>query len=170
MAKGFNLTAELNLRGPGNLKQIASAIRREIGTIDATVKVKLDKSAERSILNTSNALARLNKELQTTAQASALTTSNITGLVGAINSLGGALNGSNSSMSQIVSSAQATTQQMAKLKKGTVEARSEMEEFGRQSALAVRRFAAFNLATGVIFGLIGAVSKATMEFIEFDKF
>ena len=72
-------------------------------------------------------------------------------------------------MSQIVSSAQATTQQMAKLKKGTVEARSEMEEFGRQSALAVRRFAAFNLATGVIFGLIGAVSKATMEFIEFDK-
>ena len=169
MAKGFNLTAELNLRGPGNLKQIASAIRREIGTIDATVKVKLDKSAERSILNTSNALARLNKELQTTAQASALTTSNITGLVGAINSLGGALNGSNSSMSQIVSSAQATTQQMAKLKKGTVEARSEMEEFGRQSALAVRRFAAFNLATGVIFGLIGAVSKATMEFIEFDK-
>lgn len=169
MAKGFNLTAELNLRGPGNLKQIASAIRREIGTIDATVKVKLDKSAERSILNTSNALARLNKELQITAQSSALTTNNITSLVGAINSLGGALSGSSSSMSQIVSSAQATTQQMAKLKKGTVEARSEMEEFGRQSALAVRRFAAFNLATGVIFGLIGAVSKATMEFIEFDK-
>ena len=169
MAKGFNLTAELNLRGPGNLKQIASAIRREIGTIDATVKVKLDKSAERSILNTSNALARLNKELQITAQSSALTTNNITGLVGAINSLGGALNGSNTSMSQIVSSAQATTQQMAKLKKGTVEARSEMEEFGRQSALAVRRFAAFNFATGAIFGLLNAVSKATTEFIEFDK-
>ena len=169
MAKGFNLTAELNLRGPGNLRQIAAAIRREIGTVDATVKVKLDKSAERSILNTSNALARLNKELQVTAQASAATTSNITGLVGALNSLGGALNGSNTSMSQIVSSAQATTQQMAKLKKGTVEARSEMEEFGRQSALAVRRFAAFNFATGAIFGLIGAVSKATTEFIEFDK-
>ena len=169
MAKGFNLTAELNLRGPGNLRQVAAAIRREIGTVDATVKVKLDKSAERSILNTSNALARLNKELQITAQASALTTNNITGLVGAINSLGGALNGSNTSMSQIVSSAQATTQQMAKLKKGTGEARSEMEEFGRQSALAVRRFAAFNFATGVIFGLVGAVSKATTEFIEFDK-
>jgi len=169
MAKGFNLTAELNLRGPGNLRQIASAIRREIGTVDATVKVKLDKSAERSILNTSNALARLNKELQITAQASASTTTNITSLVGAINSLGGALNGSNSSMSQIVSSAQATTQQMAKLKKGTVEARSEMEEFGRQSALAVRRFAAFNFATGAIFGLLNAVSKATQEFIDFDR-
>lgn len=169
MAKGFNLTAEINLRGPSNLRQIAANIRKELGTVDATVKVKLDKAAERSILNTSNALARLNKELQVTAQASATTTTNISNLVGAMNNLGAALNGSNTSMAQIVSSAQNTTQQMAKLKKGTVEARSEMEEFGRQSALAVRRFAAFNFATGVIYGLFNAVSKATSEFIEFDR-
>lgn len=169
MAKGFNLTAELNLRGPANLRQVAANIRREIGSIDATVKLKLDRAAERSVLNTSNALNRLNKELQITSQASATTTNNITNLVGAINNLGAAISGSNGSMSQMVTSAQATTKQMAQVKKATVEARSEMEEFGRQSALAVRRFAAFNFATGAIYGLYNAVSKATQEFIDFDR-
>jgi len=33
MAKGFNLTAQINLRGPGNLKPIVAEIKREIGSM-----------------------------------------------------------------------------------------------------------------------------------------
>ena len=44
-----------------------------------------------------------------------------------------------------------------------------MEEFGKQSALAVRRFAAFSAPTAVIYGLVSAVSSAYSEFIEFDR-
>jgi TP901 family phage tail tape measure protein len=49
MAKGFNLTAELNLRGPSNIKTVVSDIRRQIGTVSATVTPVLDKSSLKSI-------------------------------------------------------------------------------------------------------------------------
>jgi endonuclease YncB( thermonuclease family) len=169
MAKAFNLTAELNLRGPSNLKQIAASIRREIGTVDATVNVKIDRAAERSILNSANALNRLNRELQTTATASASSTNNINNLVASLNSLSNALTGSNNSMQRIVSTSEQTARQMSRIRKTTAVARDEMEEFGRQSALAVRRFAAFNFATGVIYGFYNAISKALGEFTEFDR-
>jgi len=44
-----------------------------------------------------------------------------------------------------------------------------MEEFGRQSALAVRRFAAFSIVTTTIYGLIGAINSGVKAFISFDK-
>lgn len=169
MAKAFNLTAELNLRGPSNLKQLAASIRRELGTIDANVNVKIDRGAERSIVSSTTALNRLNRELQTTATASATSTNNITNLVAALNSLSGALSGSNNSMQRIVATSEQTVQQMSRIKKNTAVARDEMEEFGRQSALAVRRFAAFNFATSIIYGFYNATSKALGEFIEFDR-
>ena len=49
MAKGFNLTAELNLRGPSNIKAVVSDMRRQIGTVSATVTPVLDKSSLKSI-------------------------------------------------------------------------------------------------------------------------
>ncbi|NBX73787.1 MAG: phage tail tape measure protein, partial [Alphaproteobacteria bacterium] len=44
-----------------------------------------------------------------------------------------------------------------------------MEEFGRQSALAIRRFAAFSAVTGVFFSLNRAINSGLKSFIEFDK-
>ena len=39
---------------------------------------------------------------------------------------------------------------------GIAAARTQMEEFGRQSALAVRRFAAFTAVTTVFYAFTGA--------------
>ena len=44
-----------------------------------------------------------------------------------------------------------------------------MEEFGRQSALAVRRFAAFTAVTTVFYAFTGAVKQAGAALIDFDK-
>ncbi len=60
MAKGFNLTAQINLRGPGNLKPIVAEIKREIGSIQSNVQVKLDNRSERSISVVTNRLRAMN--------------------------------------------------------------------------------------------------------------
>jgi hypothetical protein len=42
MAKGFNLTAEINLRGPSNIRQVVGNIRKQLGTINTNVNVKIE--------------------------------------------------------------------------------------------------------------------------------
>ena len=45
MAKGFNLTAEINLRGPSNLRQVASNIRKQLGNINTNVNFTINTNA-----------------------------------------------------------------------------------------------------------------------------
>jgi hypothetical protein len=49
MAKGFNLTAEINLRGPSNIRQVVGNIRKQLGTINTNVNVKIDKNTAKQI-------------------------------------------------------------------------------------------------------------------------
>jgi TP901 family phage tail tape measure protein len=67
-----------------------------------------------------------------------------------------------SSFNNISSSVKGVANNIAK-------ANTEFFEFGKQTALATRRFVAFTVGAGVIFGTIGAMSKATDAAIEFEK-
>ena len=49
MATAFNLTAQINLRGPGNLKPVISKIRKELSSVTANVTVKIDPKASKSV-------------------------------------------------------------------------------------------------------------------------
>ena len=42
-ASAFNLTAQINLRGPSNVRQITSRLRKQLGSVTADVKVNLNK-------------------------------------------------------------------------------------------------------------------------------
>ena len=44
-----------------------------------------------------------------------------------------------------------------------------MEEFGKQSGLAIRRFAAFSAVTAVVFKLNNAITTGVSSFIDFEK-
>lgn len=54
-------------------------------------------------------------------------------------------------------------------KKNTQAATDSIEHFGKQSALAIRRFAAFSLATGGFIALAVAIKKSFSEAIKFDR-
>ena len=60
MAKGFNLTAQINLRGPGNLKPVVAQIRRELGSIAADVKVNVSPGAIKSVDAVTSKLKAMN--------------------------------------------------------------------------------------------------------------
>ena len=62
-----------------------------------------------------------------------------------------------------------TAQNMDKVSKSVKIARTEMEEFGKQSALAIRRFAAFSVVTTGIFALTNAITSGFRAFIDFDR-
>lgn len=98
MAKTFQLTAQLNLAAPNNLRSVVSNIRSQLGDVDVRVNV-----------NMGNAI------------------------------------------------------------KNIKEARTEMEAFGFQSGLAIKRFAAFSVATAGIIGFVSAIKNGFTEAIKFDR-
>jgi len=169
MAEAFNLTAQLNLRGPSNIRQIVSDVKKQIGAITGEVKFKIDSS---SINNTS----KLNQSLQSLNANLANVSSNAQSASAAIRSFGQSVNGiasSSSKLSNNISKASKSADNLgnvsSKVSKNVAVARTEMEEFGRQSALAVRRFAAFSAVTGVFFSLNRAINSGLKSFIEFDR-
>ena len=69
MAKSFNLTAELNLRGPANLKKVVSDIRRQLGTVQANVNVNFSANAIKNSVALNKTLKDLNSTLKNTVSS-----------------------------------------------------------------------------------------------------
>jgi len=159
MAKSaFNLTAQINLRGPTNTRTIASSIRKQLSNIKANVDVNILGSSTKSIANINKGLQNISTNANKATSSIGRLNAGILKLSTSLSSLGGAPQ-SVSAVSQAVNSAG----------KSVSVATSQIQEFGKQSGLAIRRFAAFTTVTGVIFSLTNAVNSAFKEFINFDK-
>ena len=71
MANAFNLTAQINLQGPTNLRETVSRIKKEFAGVNPTVKLTIDKNAEKAIVATtaklqvmSNVIAKTNGDVR----------------------------------------------------------------------------------------------------------
>lgn len=162
MARSFNLTAEINLRAPGNLKTIVGEIKRELGAVTANVNLKFDPKAARGLDSITKKLDTMNSILATArGNTDALNTSlqNLSSSLGNVGSTG-------SKASTAVNNAGIAAKQTARNIKV---AASGMEEFGKQAYLAVKRFAAFSFATSGIVALTSAITGGFKAFIEYDK-
>jgi hypothetical protein len=167
MAASFNLTAQLNLVGPTNTKKIAADIRREIGTITGSVKFKIDQNAAVNAGKLNSQLRKLNDTLAQT-QTIAANSAN------SISQLGSALGGVK--LSRLSSDTAKSAKGLADMGDSSAKAAkdvqvmgSELAEFGRQSGLAIRRFAAFSIVSSIVYKLNSALSSAIGNFIDFDK-
>ena len=160
MAKAFNLTAQINLQGPANIKPIVGKIKRELGSIKTNLDIKFSGKAAKNV-------DALTKKLKSLNSVLTQTTTNAQTLSAALNNLGDSLGRVTSG--NIDAALDKTSRGITATAKATAQASSQMEDFGKQSALAIRRFAAFSVVTTGVFGLINAVSSATKAFIEFDK-
>ena len=162
MANAFNLTAQINLRGPTNLKPIVADIRRQLGSISANVNLNLDAKSAKGIEAVTNRLTAMNTILaQARSNADGLSNT-LQGLSNSLSSVQQTSSKASSSISGVSASASASSKDLKK-------ASGAMAEFGKQSALAVKRFAAFSFVTTGVFALINAVNSATKAFIDFDQ-
>jgi TP901 family phage tail tape measure protein len=179
MAQGFNLTAQLNLRGPTNTRQVVADIRRQLGSINANVNVAINAATTRNINQINGQLNVLNRTLQTTSDNARTASTNINNLVRSINgisaaarNIGNSLNTLNTLPRNINNARNAINNlnnNLNNTNRAARQAASEFEEFGRQSALAIRRFAAFSLAAGSFYKLSNAIASSAKEFVAFDK-
>ena len=169
MARGFNLTAEINLRGPSNLRQVVSNLRRQLGSINTNVNVQINQQTSRQITVVNRSFQDFNRTLQQTRNIADATARSINQLGNAARTLSTNLQNIPQTINQVAQGANQAAQATNRAAAATRGATSEFAEFGRQSALAVRRFAAFATVTGVIYKASNAITNATKDFIDFNQ-
>jgi len=167
MSSAFNLTAQINLRGPANIRTVVADIRRQLGTVTVDINPQINANAARNITQLSVNLRNLNATLDATVISARNASRAITNLGTAINNIGG--RNVQQNMAAVTATTQNLTRNLTSVNRGAQLASTQMEEFGRQSALAIRRFAAFSIVTSTVYSFINALSKGVDEFIKFDK-
>jgi len=162
MATAFNLTARLNIQGPFGVKPVVDKLRSQLNNVKGDVKINFDASVTKRIQEANKALAETERRLKNIQASSAAARNNLSGLSQSFSNV------ANSTQKSVRSQSQANAV-IASTARGAAEAASEMEDFGRVSGLAIRRFAGFTVATSVVFGFVNAVRDATKEAIAFER-
>jgi hypothetical protein len=162
MSQAFNLTAQINLQAPANLKTVVAGIRRELGSVNANVKLNISSQSARSVSTIKNRIDALNASL---VQAR----NNVVGLDATLRNLSTSLSTISSSTAKVNTSFNTTSHSVGQTTKNIKVATDEMAEFGKQAALAIRRFAAFSIVSTGVFALVNAVNSGLKAFVEFDK-
>lgn len=169
MSRAFNLTAELNLRGPANIRPIIANIRRQLSGITANVNVNINNNTARNVNTLQQSITRLNTSLNTTQTSARNAAAALTALGRAAAVTNNNIGNIPRNLNRINTGAANTNNALTQTNNALNQAAGGFEEFGRQSALAVRRFAAFATVTGVIYRFTNAISSATTEFIDFNR-
>tara|TARA_R110002012_G_scaffold72709_9_gene185645 strand:+ start:9465 stop:20303 length:10839 start_codon:yes stop_codon:yes gene_type:complete len=162
MAKPFNLTAQLNVTGPVGLRPVVNSIKKQLSGISTKVNVKLDPSAQRGVKNLNKDIIQLNRSLKSAAGHASSLSASMSKLGSSLKTVKSSSAASAKGLSSVGTSAQQTGKQLAV-------ARTEMEDFGRISGLALRRYAGFTVATTITFGFTRAVGNALGEAIKFER-
>lgn len=158
MAQQFNLTVQLQLKGPANLAGVASNIKKQLSGINANVNVTIAKGLGQKVTQLNQGFKQFNATLIQTAHVSQNATTALSNLSKALGQIGAASQSANT-----------VNQNVAKVGKTLQAATSQAEGFGRAAGLAFKRFAAFSSITGGIFALTAAIGAGVKEAIEFDK-
>lgn len=162
MAQSFNLTARINMAGPYNLRPIVSKIKKDIGAIKPELKFKLDPTAASSIKKVTAEIKKLDAATKGAQKSVGSLNSQLVSLASSFNAASVASkNAANASANVGKATAAAA--------KSATQARTAIEEFGKQSGLAIKRFAAFSSVTSIIFGVTNAITDAYKEFLIFNK-
>ena len=141
MAQKFNIVAQLQLRGPTNLSSITRDIQRKLSNINVSVNVRMNRQTQASINS-------LSQSLNTVAQNAAKAQKSINNL--------------NKANATAANAAKQNAQNLQ-------EAATAAQAFGKQSALAVKRFAAFSIGAGIMYGFVNALREGTKAAIDFER-
>lgn len=159
MAKPFNLTAQINLRGPTNIKPVVSKIKKQLGTINADINVKMQKGAAQSIKNVSKQLNVMNQALITASTQSADLNKNIS-------TLASNLSGFANKTIKINNNTSKTSDGIGNLGKAAKDTNDEFAGLSRGLSSATKRFAILSTA---IYPAVNAIRQGVTALIDFDR-
>lgn len=162
MPKPFNIVGRIQLEGPDGLKDIVSTIERELGRVKAKIQIGLNNAITSDLKAIRDSINQLNGSL-----ASVRGQSN--SAVQGINQVTTAAAKSASTVKQQAKAFKDTNDALVSSSGGFKRLTNDIEEFGRVSGLAIRRFAGFSIATSLIFGFIGNIRRGISEAITFER-
>jgi TP901 family phage tail tape measure protein len=166
-SRTFNLTAELNLRGPTNIGPIISNLRNQLSNISANVTVNVAPNAATNVAGLNTRLTALNATLVTTRTNTQAAAAAIQAFATSINNINVGnipqqITAINNAITALGNNNRMAGQQIR-------QTRTEMEEFGRQAGLAIRRFAAFSVVGAGVMTFSRSLDQGVKAFIEYDK-
>jgi len=158
----FNINAHVILDGPKNIKAVSKKIQRELGGLTATIDLKVPKNVSSQINTFNKGINTLSKNMTGLKNTSAQVRTQLNTLTGSFVGTSKATNNLSKAQKGAQSNLKKTTQTISV-------ARNEMREFGKDAALAIRRFGAFTVATGVVFGFTRAITGATKAALDYER-
>ena len=158
----FNINAQVILSGPKNLRSITKNIKRQLSGLTATVNVKIPSGTGRSINSLNKHISTLNANLSTLRKRSASTAS-------ALSSLNNNLKNVTKNTRNLATAQKNVGSSLSGVNKQLAAGTAGLQSFGKEAANAIRRFAAFSVATGVIYGFVRSVQDATKNALEFQR-
>ena len=158
----FNINAQVILSGPKNIKSVTKNIQKQLGGLSATVNIKVPKG-------TASGLRALNQQVSTLNASLGVLNSRSKTATSAVNTLSTGLKTATSHSSKLSKVQSNVNKSLTNTNKNLAQTNSQLNQFGKEAALAIRRFAAFTVATSVIFGFIRAVQNATKEALNFQR-
>lgn len=162
MAEQFNIVAQMVLQGPANIRAIRQQLQSQLQGINAEVNVSLAK-------NTNRSLGTATKRLDNMAKALTVVQKNATGARQALQQLTTSVNNIGNNLKNVNSQASKTAKSNKQVTTSTQEASNAMEEFGRASALATKRFVAFSVGAGIFVSLVTSIKSGIREAVSFQR-
>jgi TP901 family phage tail tape measure protein len=157
----FNINAQVILSAPKNIQKVRQTISKGLSGISANIDLKVDTKS-------TSALKSINVELE--AMKNNLKVINAAKIsLGNFRQFSSQATKTATSLSSIGTASQKTNQALSKTSKQVKEATSDITNFGKESALATRRFAAFTIVSGGIFGLVRGFKAGVSQAINFEK-
>lgn len=160
MATAFNLTAELNLRGPSNLRQVVGNIRQQLSGL--SLNLTIDP-------RTASNVSTITRNVNDLSRAATSATRNVAALDASLRRLGVGANSTQRTLNSLSTNINTINRNMSSSNRVSRQAANGMEAFGRQAGLAIKRFSAFTVVTAGFYGFSRALSSAYKEFITFNR-
>lgn len=166
MPKAFNLTAKLNIIGPFGIDQVVRQVKAKLADVSVKVDIKLGKSAQ-DIARINRDFERFNLTLKDTAVVSDLAARSLSNLSAAVN--GTQFNRAATQINTVTTSIRTAGKSFKDTTKEIDTATFSAVKFGRDSALALKRFAAFTIPTTVFFGISAGFGAGVKSALDFER-
>jgi hypothetical protein len=162
MAKSFNLTLELNLRGPSNLKTVTSRLKKELSAASSTLNINVDKRSLGSIDAATDKLKVMASALERAQSAAAGLNRSLKTIDASFGKLQRTTNAANKNLQKINAQTAKATKNFNKIdravKKGT-----------KSISNQIRSIAGYSVVNRAIGGITTAFDSATRAFIQYER-
>ena len=165
----FDITAQINLRGPTNVKKIAADIRKQLGSIKTNIDLKIDPNTAKNVSTLNSNFKQLEATLRKVNGSAKNVAASLGSIGTSLNNVNNAANTTTNNLNQLQNASQKVSTATKQVAQNAQNAATGFQKFGKDAGLAVKRIIGFRLGSAIFNGLSSAISEGVSKFIEFER-